>query len=91
MAESKTAASQAQQIPGFDNVKKLFDEQQARVGQMFDEVGKAHAKWIEYGNTQIDEMSELTKTQFNYFNDLATGWRKLTVDTMKKAMESFSH
>lgn len=90
MAETKTAASQVQQLPGMENVKKMFEEQTTRVNQMMDEVGKAHAKWIEYGNTQIDEMAELMKTQFNYFNDLASGWRKLTVDTMKKSMESFS-
>jgi hypothetical protein len=54
---------------------------------MFDEMGKAHAKWIEYGNTQIDEMSELMKTQFNYLNELATGMRKLGIETTRKAME----
>ena len=52
-------------------------------------MGKAHAKWIEYGNTQIDEMSELAKAQFNYVNELATGMRKLTVESSKKALELF--
>jgi hypothetical protein len=90
MAETKTVASQVQQnFVGAENVKKMFDEQSTRMTQMFEEMGKAHTKWIEYGNTQIDEMSELVKTQFNYVNELTTGMRKLTVDTTHKAMEFF--
>jgi hypothetical protein len=89
MAENKTTTSQAQQIPGVDQWKKMMDDQNARFATMLDEVSKAHAKWIEYGNTQIDEMSELMKTQFNYVNELATGARKLSVESSKKAMEFF--
>ncbi len=90
MAESNKVASQAQQIPGIENVKKLMEESGQRVNSLFDEVGKAQTKWIEYGNTQIDEVSELMKGQFNYVNELATGWRKLTLDTLKKSMETFA-
>jgi len=89
MAENKTTTLQAQQIPGVDQWKKMMDDQNARFATMLDEVSKAHAKWIEYGNTQIDEMSELMKTQFNYVNELATGARKLSVESSKKAMEFF--
>ncbi len=90
MAEQQKVASHPQQIPGIDNVKKLMDESGQRMNSLFDEVGKAQTKWIEYGNTQIDEVSELMKNQFNYVNELATGWRKLTVDTLKKSMDSLS-
>jgi len=89
MAETKTAASQVQQLPGMEQFKKSMDDQNARLQGMFDEMGKAHTKWIEYGNTQIDEMSELMKTQFNYVNELSTGMRKLTIDTTHQAMEFF--
>lgn len=94
MAETKTT-SQAQQIPGVHQLpgveqwKKVMDDQNARFTTMLDEVSKAHAKWIEYGNTQIDEMAELMKTQFNYVNELATGARKLGVESSRKAMEFF--
>ena len=83
-------SSHVQQIPGMDNVKKLMDESGQRFNTLFDEVGKAQTKWIEYGNTQIDEVSELVKSQFNYINELATGWRKLTVDTFKKSFDTLS-
>ncbi len=89
MAETKTTTSQAQQLPGVDQWKKEMDDQNARMQSMFDEMSKAHTKWIEYGNTQIDEMNELMKTQFNYVNELAAGWRKLSLETAKKAVESF--
>ena len=89
MAETKTVASQVQQFAG-ENVKKMFDEQSTRMTQVFEEMGKAHSKWIEYGNTQIDEMNELMKTQFNYVNELAASWRKMSVDSVRKSLETFS-
>ena len=89
MAETKTAASQVQQLPGVDQCKKQMDDQTERLQSAFDEMSKAHSKWIEYGNTQIDEMSELMKTQFNYVNELATGARKLSIESSRKAMEFF--
>ena len=87
MAETKTVASQAQQFAG-ENVKKMFEEQSTRMTQVFEEMGKAHSKWIEYGNTQIDEMNELMKTQFNYVNELAAGMRKLSLETAKKTADT---
>lgn len=87
MAETKTATSQVQQMPGMDQWKKMMDDQNGRMGELFEEAGKAHSKWIEYGNNQIDEMTELMKTQFNYVNELAAGFRKLTLDSSKKAIE----
>ena len=87
MAETKTVASQVQQFTG-ENVKKMFDEQTTRITQVFEEMGKAHTKWIEYGNTQIDEMNELMKTQFNYVNELAAGMRKLSLETAKKTADT---
>lgn len=89
MAETKTAASQVQQLPGVEQWKKQMDDQTERLQSAFDEMSKAHSKWIEYGNTQIDEMSELLKTQFNYVNELATGARKLSIESSRKAMEFF--
>jgi hypothetical protein len=88
MAETKNVASQAQQaVPGMDAWKKMMDDQNQRMGQMFDEASKAHAKWIEFGNNQIDEMTEFAKTGFNYVNELAADFRKLTLETTKKAMD----
>lgn len=89
MAETRTAASQVQQLPGVEQWKKQMDDQTERLQSAFDEMSKAHSKWIEYGNTQIDEMSELMKTQFNYVNELATGARKLSIESSRKMMEFF--
>jgi hypothetical protein len=94
MAETKTAAATAtatNQFPGVEHFKKALEDQNVRVGQVFEEMGKAHTKWIEYGNTQIDEMAELMKTQFNYANELAAGWRKLSVESVKKSMAGLNN
>lgn len=88
MAETKTVDVTA--IPGVENFKKIYEDGAGRVGQLLEEVGKAHTKWIEYGNTQIDEMNEVLKTQFNYVNELAANWRKLSVDSVKKSLDAFS-
>jgi hypothetical protein len=91
MAESKGTTSQAQQaVPGMDSVRKVMDEQAVRMGQMFDEATKAHAKWIEFGNTQLDEMNEMAKTGFNYMNELASDMRKLSMENTRKAMDFFA-
>lgn len=88
MAETKNVASQVQQaVPGMDAWKKMMDDQNQRMGQVFDEASKAHAKWIEFGNNQIDEMTEFAKTGFNYVNELAADFRKLSLETTKKAMD----
>jgi hypothetical protein len=86
MSDTKTTA----QIPGVESLKKMYEDGATRVGAMFEEAGKSHTKWIEYGNTQIDEMSDLLKTQFNYANDITASWRKLSLDSMKKSLETFS-
>ncbi len=81
--------SDTTQIPGAEQMKKLFDEQSARMTQMFEEMNKTHAKWVEYGNSQLAEMNSLLKNQFNYANELAAGWAKLSTETAKKTAESF--
>jgi len=91
MAETKNVASQAQQaVPGMDYWKKMMDDQSQRMGQVFEEASKAHAKWIEFGNNQIDEMTEFAKAGFNYVNELAADFRKLSLEATKKAMDFYA-
>lgn len=91
MAETKTADSQVQQnVPGMEYFKKMMDDQTQRMGQVFEEASRAHAKWIEFGNHQIDEMTEFAKTGFNYVNELAADWRKLSLENTKKAMDFYA-
>ncbi|MCC6337738.1 MAG: hypothetical protein IT380_27565 [Myxococcales bacterium] len=91
MAETKTVASQVQQaVPGMEYWKKAVEDQGARLGQLYDEAAKAHAKWIEFGNNQLDEMTEFAKTGFNYVNELAADFRKLSLENSKKAMDFYA-
>ena len=84
--ETKTVISQVQQFAG-ENVKKMFEDQSTRMTQLFEEMAKAHSKWIEYGNTQLDELNELMKTQFNSVNEMAAGMRKLSLETVQKTAQ----
>ncbi|MEW5737331.1 MAG: hypothetical protein AB1938_00305 [Myxococcota bacterium] len=91
MAETKSATSQVQQaVPGVEFWRKAVEEQNARLGQMYDEAAKAHAKWIEFGNNQLDEMTEFAKTGFNYVNELAADFRKLSLENTKKALDFYA-
>lgn len=91
MAETKTVnpVSHLHNVPGFETWKKLVDDQNARVGQWFEEMGKAQAKFLEYGQSQLDEANALAKSQFKYANDLAADFRKLSLENAKKATEMF--
>ncbi len=88
MAETKST-TQAPHLPGQDLWKKMADEQMQRMTQLFDESGKWHAQWVDYGTAQLTEMSSVAKQQFKYANDLAADWRKLALDGTKKATEFF--
>ncbi|GMU60613.1 MAG: hypothetical protein AMXMBFR34_23760 [Myxococcaceae bacterium] len=91
MAETKTVASQVQQaVPGMEYWKKAVEDQNARMGQLYEEAAKAHAKWIEFGNNQLDEMTEFAKTGFNYVNELAADFRKLSLENAQKAMDFYA-
>ena len=82
--------SESTTIPGTETVKKIYTEAAERTGALLEELGKGHGRWIEYGNTQIDELSDVLKNQFNYVNDIAASWRKLGVDSFKRTLEVFS-
>jgi hypothetical protein len=47
------------------------------------------AKFLEYGQSQLDEANALAKSQFKYANDLAADFRKLSLENAKKATEMF--
>jgi hypothetical protein len=92
MAEpTKEGTSQAQQhVSGPEHWKSVMVEQTARLGEVFEEASRVHAKWIEFGNNQLDEMTEFAKTGFNYVNELAADFRRLTLESTKKAMVFFA-
>ena len=68
-------------LPGMDAFK---------FGQMLDEAAKLQTRWFEASNQSIDESSELAKTSIKYFNDLSTEWRRLSLDSSKRALEFFA-
>ena len=77
-------------VPGMDAFRKASDEQLNRLGQMLDEGAKMQAKWFEASSTSVNESGELAKTSINYFNDLSSEWRRISMDSTRKAVEFFA-
>lgn len=80
----------AAQMPGADFLRKMVEEQTTRMTHLFDEAAKWQHQWSDYGATQIGELSGLMKAQFKYANDMASDWRKMSLDSAKKTMELFN-
>jgi len=87
---NQTVASQAQQAAPVDAFKKAFDEQMARMTQLWDESSKAQAKWQQTATTSIDEMATLLKSSLKYQAELSAEVGKVTLDVVKKTAEMFA-
>ena len=90
--ESKMAEKNEKTValPGTDVFKKATDESLNRIGQMLDEATKMQAKFFEASTQSIDESSELAKTSIKYVTELSTEWRRISLESTRKAMELFA-
>lgn len=68
--------------------RKLMDDQMARMGSLFEEVGKLNEKALAQTMTAIDETAKLVKETVTYANTLGTEWRKVTMDATRQAAEA---
>lgn len=84
MADS--SSSQAQQNP----FSKFFVEPLARTESAFAEWARLEEKSFEGGLSGLDEGTRLAKETFAYGAALAAQWRKLSLDTIKRAGDAFS-
>jgi len=48
------------------------------------------AKFFEASTQSIDESSELAKTSIKYVTELSTEWRRISLESTRKAMELFA-
>lgn len=65
--------------------KKAVEDHAGRVQTAADEWAKLEGKGIEQAGAMVDEMSKLTKESLAYTAQLASEWRKLTLDVLKKS------
>lgn len=77
-------------LPGTEVFKKATDESLNRMGQMLDEATKLQAKFIEASTQSFEEGSEFAKTSVKYVTELSNEWRRISLESTKKAMELFA-
>lgn len=73
-------AEKAFVVPG---VEGLF-------GQLLEEGSKLQAKWFEASTHQLDESAELAKTSLKYVNEVSAEWRRISMDSTRKAFDLFA-
>jgi len=78
------------ELPGTDVFKKASDESLNRFGQLLDEGAKMQAKFLEASTQSIDESSALAKSSIKYVTELSAEWRRLSLESTRKAMEFFA-
>jgi hypothetical protein len=84
MSESKT--SQVREAAQGAWTKMLGDTL-ARMELAGAEIARVQEQALEQNRHAIDEMAKLSKDSFNYFGQLSTEWRKLTLEATRKAAE----
>ena len=70
-----------------DSWKKMVDEHAARVASMVEEMGRLEARGLEQARGALDEAQKLVRTSLDYQAQLTAEWRKLAVETTRRAAE----
>ena len=73
----------AQWNKGFEMMTKMQTEAMSRVVSLYGEVEKLETKGAERGAVAIDEMSVIGKETLAYSFQLASEWRRLSLEAFK--------
>jgi hypothetical protein len=73
----------------FEAWQQLADDSIARTAAFFSEFDKLEAKAAERAEGAIEEAAKLTKETLAYNAQLAAEWRKLSLETVKRATAAF--
>jgi hypothetical protein len=83
MSESKP--SQVREIQSA--WKKAVDDQIGRVEMAYAEMGRLQDQALTHNRQAIDEMAKLGRDSVDYFVQLSSEWRKLTLEAARKTAE----
>ena len=78
-------SEQGQQMK--DAWNKMVNEQTDRIAAMYDEVSKLETKGFEQTRAAIEESNKLMRSSLEYQMQLAGEWRKLALETTRRAAE----
>lgn len=67
--------------------KKLMDEQTVRMESLHSEMAKMEDKGVERLQSAVDESARLMKDTLAWYGEMASEWRKMTLDATKRTAE----
>ena len=85
---NEKASAQGQQMK--DAWNKMVTEQTDRITAMYDEFSKLETKGFEQTRNAFEETNKLFKSSLEYQMQLASEWRKLALETTRRAAEMMS-
>ncbi len=80
--------AQAQQFTQF--LQKAVADQLAFVESFYEQLGKVQSNGIAQVNTNIDEATRLAKQSISQTEQLVSQWRKLVLETARRAQEAIA-
>lgn len=69
---------------------KAFEETVNRTNAVYAEIGKVDTKTTEQVGQMVDEAAKLTKESIAYSSALATEWRRLSLEAVKRTADMFA-
>ena len=85
---TENITSQVQNVQAF--WKKAVEETVNRTNTVFAEVAKVDAKTTEQAGNMVDEAAKLTKESIAYSSALASEWRRLSLEAVKRTADMFA-
>lgn len=80
-----TAFTHPQQF--FDTWNRMAKDQLVRLEALSEQMTKLQGQHVERAHEAVDETAKLVKESLQYTSQLATEWRKLGLETTRKATE----
>jgi hypothetical protein len=87
MSDTKTSQVQDHQAAW----KKMVDDQIGRTELAYAEMARIQEQVLTHNKQAIDDMAKLTKDSVDYFAELSSQWRKLTLEVTRKAVDLASY
>ncbi len=83
-----TFTSQVHNVQAF--FTKAVEESVNRTNAVFTEFGKVDAKTSEQAGLMVDEAAKMTKESIAYSSALASEWRRLSLEAVKRTADMFA-
>ena len=87
MSETKTSQVRETAQAAF---KKILDDQIGRVELAYGEMARIQEQTMAQNRQALEDMAKLTRDSVEYWGQLTSEWRKLTLDASKKTAELFN-